>query len=50
MLNGCTVVTLNPIETTDIIYLEEGDNLQAPKKGFFLSEFYYDKVLKAKIK
>jgi hypothetical protein len=48
VLNGCVV--LYPIETIDIISVKKGATLTAPKDGYFLSEFYIQEVVRAKVK
>lgn len=49
-LSGCQRVTLHPIEGSDIQLLEAGDNFHAPKRGAFVSDFYLEKVMDAKVK
>ena len=47
---GCKSVTLHPIEGSDIQLLKSGTNWQAPKDGFFVSDFYMEKVMQARVK
>ena len=54
VLTGCASLGLNrvtvyPIENEDIILVEEGEQFTAPKQGMFLSQFYYEEVMKAKV-
>lgn len=51
VLAGCQSkpVVLHPIQQTDIEILKAGDNFNAPKDGAFLSNFYIEEVMKAKI-
>ncbi len=51
LLAGCAQpVVLHPIEQTDIIALEEGQEFAAPKDGYFLSTFYVKEIMAAKIR
>lgn len=48
---GCASgVTLYPITGEDIIPLEQNQTVTAPKRGFFLSDFYMEQVTKAKVR
>lgn len=48
--SGRPVVELHPIETTDIILVEAGDTIVAPKRGAFLSDLYITEVMKARVR
>lgn len=54
ILTGCgsirPAVVLHPIEQTDIIRVKTGENLLAPKDGYFLSDLYMEKVAQARTK
>ena len=51
LLAGCgSPIVLHPIEQTDIIALEQGQELTAPKDGYFLSTFYLREVMAAKVR
>jgi hypothetical protein len=41
---------LHPITESDIKFLKAGDNFSAPKDGAFLSDFYLNEVMEAKVK
>lgn len=48
---GCANdVVLHPIEQTDIIRVEAGQAITAPKAGYFLSDMYVEKVARARVK
>ena len=47
---GCSRVTLHVIEKEDIVFVEKGETLTAPKNGAFLSDEYLKKVAEARIK
>lgn len=49
LLAGCARVVIHPIEQTDIIRMEKGETIEAPKDGYFLSELYIKEVMKAKV-
>lgn len=40
---------LHPIEGVDFRFLEEGEEFKAPKMGVFMSEYYLEEVVKAKV-
>ena len=47
---GCSKkVILFPLEQADIVLLQEGETVTAPKQGAFLSDFYIEEVMKARI-
>lgn len=50
ILSGCHSIVLSPITGNDIQLLKAGDNFHAPKDGAFLSDYYIQKVMEAKIK
>lgn len=50
ILNGCARTVLHPIDKVDIIAIAEGATLTAPKDGWFLSDLYLEKVVKARVK
>ena len=48
---GCKgSIILNPIEKTDIFFVEKGTSFTSEKDGYFLSEFYLDEIVQAKVK
>lgn len=48
-LTGCAkTVVLHPITEQDIKMLNSGETFTAPKNGAFLSDFYIEKVMKAR--
>lgn len=51
-LSGCSTnkVLIHPLEQTDIVMLEEGQSLTAPKAGAFLSDYYIEEVMQARVK
>jgi uncharacterized protein YceK len=50
-VSGCTpAVVLHPITPDDIFEMKAGQSYTSKKEGRFLSNFYYDQVLKAKVK
>lgn len=48
---GCAAkkIILHPIEETDIAQLDQGESIRAPKRGFFISDYYMEEVMKAKV-
>lgn len=50
LLSGCAQVVLHPIEQTDIMQVKQGQTYEAPKDGYFLSDFYIKEVMQAKIR
>lgn len=50
LLSGCARITLHPIEMTDIMQVKQGQTYEAPKDGYFLSDFYIKEVMQAKIR
>ena len=51
-LIGCSSirpVVLHPIAQTDIVMLSKGDKIEAPKDGAFLSSYYIEEVMRAKV-
>lgn len=51
-LTGCVStrsVTIHPISGEDIILLNQGDTITAPKSGAFLSDDYIEEVMRARI-
>lgn len=51
MLTACSAnkVVLHPIEKSDIVSVLKDETFTAPKDGWFLSDFYVEKVMKAKV-
>ena len=50
-LTGCgRTLVLHPIEQSDIQIMKTGEAYTPEKDGYFLSEFYMEEVIKAKIK
>ena len=51
---GCGIfkkdVIFHPITGSDIVLLKHGETLTAPKQGAFLSDFYIEEVMQAKVK
>lgn len=52
-LTGCSMfgkkVTLHPISQADIVSMPEGKSYTPSKDGWFLSDYYVEEVMKAKI-
>lgn len=42
-------VVLHPIETIDIVRVKKGQNFEAPKDGYFISDLYLRDVMEAKV-
>jgi len=42
-------VVLHPISQQDIIEVNKGETITAPKDGYFLSDLYLEEVAKAKV-
>ena len=50
LLVGCaTVVRLHPIEKSDIVSMPKGVAYTPEKDGWFLSDYYVDKVMEATV-
>lgn len=51
-LTGCSTnrVVIHPLSQTDIVLLSEGEQFTAPKSGAFLSDFYIEEVMQARVK
>jgi hypothetical protein len=49
-LTGCNNVTLYPLEGDHIINVKADEEFTAPRNGYFLSDEYFKKVLKAQVK
>lgn len=51
-LTGCASksLTLYPIQQKDIAPLAKDQDFKAPEQGWFLSDFYMEEVMKAKVK
>jgi len=50
-LCGCNApITLYPLEGDHIVNVKKGEEFTAPREGYFLSNEYLKKVLKAKVK
>jgi hypothetical protein len=49
-LTGCNRVTLYPLEGNHIINVKADEEFTAPRDGYFLSDEYFKKVLKANVK
>ena len=48
---GCSSqVTLYPLAGDHIVHVSKGEVLMAPRDGYFLSDEYFVKVLKAQVK
>lgn len=50
LISGCARFVLHPIEQIDIMQVKKGHTYEAPKDGYFLSEFYIEEVMQAKVK
>jgi hypothetical protein len=51
ILSGCqSAVTLYPLEGDHIINVAADEEFTAPRNGYFLSNEYFKKVLKAQVK
>ncbi len=46
---GCSRISLYPLEGDHIINVKAGEEFTAPRDGYFLSDEYFKKVLKAKV-
>jgi len=46
---GCSQTTLHPIQKADIYRIKTGE-CKAEKDGWFISDFYLEEVMKAKMK
>jgi len=50
LLAGCgTTVRLHPIDKSDIVSMAKGESYTPEKDGWFLSDYYVDKVMEAKV-
>lgn len=52
VLSGCAAnnkVVLHPIEKTDIVRMNKSVSYMPEKDGWFLSDYYLDEVVKAKV-
>lgn len=49
-LTGCDSVKLYPLEGRHIVAVKEGEQVTAPADGYFLSNDYFKKILKAEVK
>jgi len=47
---GCNSTSLYPLEGSHIIDVNKGEALTAPRDGYFLSNEYFEKVLRVKVK
>ena len=47
--SGCSTVVLHPIEKTDIVAMTKGQSYTPEKDGWFLSNYYLEKVVQAKV-
>jgi len=45
---GCSTVVLHPIAKQDLVIMPAGQSYTPDRKGYFLSELYFNKVLKVK--
>jgi hypothetical protein len=49
-LTGCgSAIVLHPIAKQDIVIMKKGQNYAPDRDGYFLSNLYFDEVLKAKV-
>jgi len=49
LFSGCAKVVLHPIQAIDIIRIKQGQTIEAPKDGYFLSDEYVKEVMEAKV-
>ena len=50
MCVGCApTIVLHPIDKEDIVELKKGESFIVPKDGYFLSKFYVQEVMEAKV-
>ena len=49
LMSGCARVVLHPIEMRDIVQVKQGESFEAPKDGYFLSDFYIKEVMRARV-
>lgn len=46
---GCSSIVLHPIAKQDIVIMKTGQSYTPDRNGYFLSELYFNNVLKAKL-
>lgn len=46
---NCPTTILHPIEAVDIIRIKQGENFEAPKDGYFISDRYLKDVMDCKV-
>jgi exopolysaccharide biosynthesis protein len=49
-LSGCASVIVHPIEKIDFVIMSKGATYTAEKDGYFLSDYYFQNILKARVK
>ena len=50
LLAGCAqTIHLHPISQQDIMHIDKGQTIEAPKDGWFMSDKYLKVVVKAKV-
>ena len=49
LITGCKSIKLYPLDQKHIVPVKEGEKVTAPKDGYFLSNEYFKKILKAKV-
>jgi len=49
-LSGCASVIVHPIQKEDIEIMSKGSTYTATKDGYFLSDYYFQNILKARVK
>ena len=49
-LSGCASVIVHPIEKIDFVIMDKGASYTAEKDGYFLSDYYFQNILKARVK
>ena len=48
-ISGCARVVLHPIDKADIVQMAKGTAYTPEKDGWFLSNYYLEKVVQAKV-
>lgn len=48
-ISGCATIVLHPIDKVDIVSMTKGTPYTPEKDGWFLSDYYLKKVVKAKV-
>ena len=48
-IQGCRSIKLYPLDGDHIINVEAGEEITVPRNGYFLSDEYFLKILKAEV-